>query len=399
MRVGDTARVEPVSSDDGGTARRRSGGSGARYSDRYFGTAGRPSPGTGVAPASSTSRAGDDDFATGRRTDPDSTGVDSVGGPLPPDPVGTSQRTARAWYVHPVARLSLVAALVVGAVAGAYGWEQWRDRQVEIAARSTADVQSDVVMVGPGADWSSIVLSVRLFNEGTHPLILADVRAVDPRLTLAEAEFDPVEIGPDSSGQTLVTFEVDCDITQDTAEQPLLAADDQPGDGVVAQLFAVDGSEHEYDLPITGFGPDLGTFLTDQCGTVTNEPTFREAFPDIVAIEPLGADAVAATLLVSTWLGQEPAVPNIVAVEPSDLGFAVSWDSARVIERPTRGGVELTATWTVRDCAAALVATESGMALRITGQMPADDRTTTITAPAPADLVLELIRLAERTCR
>lgn len=66
---------------------------------------------------------------------------------------------------------------------------------------------------------------------------------------------------------------------------------------------------------------------------------------------------------------------------------------------PVPGGAHFTVSWAVADCAAALVASEDDMLLRVTGQMPLDERTTTITTPPSLDLALELVRLSDRVCR
>lgn len=353
----------------GGPARSRPSGSDARYADRYFGSAVRGGP------------------------DPESTDAVAREVPAPvPDETGTDPRALAAppWHSHAAARAALVGALFVGAFGGAYGWDRWHDRELELAARAAVDITSDVTVFGTGPDGRSTTLSIRVHNEGTYPVTLTGLRPADPRLAPARAGFDPVAIEPGSSDVVLARYDYACD-------RPVEEGGDR-GD-VVAQLRAADGTEHDRGLRVTGLGPDFATYVTEQCIFFRSEqPTFEQTFRDIIDAGPLGEDAVTANLLVNTFADDPGAVPNIVDLQSRGGAFLASWDPASLVANPETGGAEITVTWTVGDCAAALVADENAMMIRLTGQMPSEDRTTTIGIAPSTGLIVQLVRLAERVC-
>lgn len=357
----------------------RPAGSGARYADRYFGSAGRgrPDPETidivaGQAPAPLT----------------DETGIDPHA--LEPPP----------WHAHAAARVALIGALVLGAIGGAYSWDQWQDRQVEIAARASVDVRPRVTVLGSQVD--TVTLAVRLENDGTHPVTITGLVPVDPRLTLApdEPDFEAIDIDPGASDTALVTFGYDCASDDSTAAGTTIEGstgqDVEDTDAVVVRLRAADGSEHDRSLPVDGFGVDFGTYLTNQCGMRGDQPTFMDLYPQVLEADPLGEDAVSARVHFSSWAGPHGPEPSIVAVEAAGTAFSAALDADSV--GADQDGTNITVTWTVADCTAALAADDGDMTLRVTGQMPIDDRTTTIGIPPSTGLVVELVRLAERTC-
>jgi len=357
--------------NSGERARVRGAYSGARYADRYFGAA---------------------------RSVAEPETIDLVAGEVPaqpPDETGTDPRAPvlSPWHAHPVARATVVGALIVGALGGAYGLEQWRDREADLAARAAVDITSDVTMRRPGQD--TIALSVQLHNEGPYPVTLTGLDPGDPRLTVAEGDFDAIDIEPGAMGTALVTFDYDCDAAWATEDDERDERDERD-DAVVAHLRAVDGSDHDRDLSMAGLGVDFASFMSSQCGWQARQPTFSESYPELLDATPLGEDAVAASVLFH--MGPGSPLPNIVDVQAGRSAFVASWDGD-FFGHGEAGSAAITVTWTVGDCEAALVADEYDMVLRVTGQLPADDRTTTISAPPSTGLVAELVRLTERTCR
>lgn len=374
-------------------------GSRARYGDRYFGlgrpvpTSERPEP-----PARPGARYGDRYLAKAPATG--EVAIEQVatdGPPVPVDETGTAPRLARPWHAHPSARVALVGALVLGAIGGAYSWDQWQDRQVELAARASVDVRPRVTVLGSQVD--TVTLAVRLENDGAYPVTVTGLQPVDPRLTLApdEPDFEAIDIDPGASDTALVTFGYDCARDDPTAEGST-NQDAEGTDAVVVHLRAADGSEHDRSLPVDGFGVDFDTYLTNECGIrEADQPTFVDLYPQVLEAAPLGPEAVSARVHFSSWAGPDVPEPNIVAVESTGTAFSASLDADSLGTDP--GGAHITVTWRVADCAAALVADDGDMTLRVTGQMPIDDRTTTITPPPSTGLVVELVRLTERVCR
>jgi len=169
-------------------------------------------------------------------------------------------------------------------------------------------------------------------------------------------------------------------------------------DAVVAHVRAVDGTDHDRDLSIDGLGVGFSSFLTNECAFQTSQPRFIDSYPELIDAAPLGEDAVTVGVRFNTFRGPEGPLPNIIDVRSRGTAFVASLDMESLVT-PVPGGPDISVTWTVGDCAAAFVANESDMVLRVTGQLPIDDRTTTINAPPSTGLVVELVRLTERTCR
>lgn len=338
-----------------------------RYSDRFFGP--DAPPGTGRLPAD---QPGDLVAATDLPAEP-MEARDFLPPPTPP------------WHAHPVARGALVAALIVGASAGAYGWDQWRDRQSEIVARSSVDLSSEVMMFSFDPGLSTVTLSVRVRNDGPLPLTLSAVTPIDPRLSLVTEEFKAVELAPDQDFVKVLNLALDCDAPADREA----AAE---GEALVAHLRTVDGGEHEKRLSMNGLGLGYPTGLTEPCSYGPQQATFRDIYPETIQVARVSPDAVSAVVRLHTnWPDQSdvPAVDTVTA--PTDA-FDVTWEA----DSPGAGFITL--TWSVGDCSQALTADDRQMRVELTGRMPTEDSPTQTTADASPTLIVELVRLAERVC-
>lgn len=347
---------------------------GPRYSDRFFG----PDAVAGV-----------DESAPQEQLDL----VAATDLPTPPlEQVGHQPPPAPPWHSSWGARLAVVGALVVGAGAGAYGWDRWRDREVETAMRSSVDVSSEVLMFGFDPGQSDVTLSVRLRNEGQLPLLLTGVTPVDPRLSLITDVFKAVELAADQDFVKVLRFDLNCDAQASTDP----AVDEEV---LVAHLRTVDGSEHRETLSMNGLGLGYPTGLTEPCSYGGRlAATFRDIYPETTQVQRVGSDAVAAVIMLygNSEEPQEPQEPEVVEVESPTPAFQATWEP--VVDDSRAGAAVLTVTWSVLDCAQALTADDRHMSLELTGRMPQEEHPSMTTAyPSPA-LMIELVRLAERVC-
>jgi len=284
--------------------------------------------------------------------------------------------------------LVVVLALVVGVAAGAYGWDRWRDQEVETSARASVDVSSEVLIFGFEPELDKVTLSVRVRNDGPYPITLTAVTPVDPRLRLLTDEFKPVELSPAEDFVKVLNLGLDCDAAKD----PDSAAE---GETLDAHLRTVDGAEHQERLSMNGVGLGFPSGLTEQCTYVGQYGGFRDIFPEPTAVERVGLDAVSAVVLLHTNSDDQLERPEVVEVTAPTGAFEVRWEAVGELGAPTG---HIMVTWSVLDCALALTADDRQMSVDLRGRMPADDGFSAITAYPSPTLIVELVRLAERVC-
>jgi len=345
----------------------------ARYSDRFFGPDGTSRP-----PAE---RADEIDLIEPSGDPPRSAEPGSL------EVVESRPAPEKPWYTARLAWAALVGAVLLGAAAGAYGWDAWRDRQVEIVARSTVDVNIDASMVDFAPEGGGTSYSVRVRNDGTFPITFTGVAALDPRLRLQAEEFTPTELAPDEDVVRAVRFDYDCQ----SSREP----DAESRDALAVQLRTVDGGEHQERLAVTGGTMQMSS-LSDQCSYFQQVSTsLTDAYVEITNVEQASDTAVSASVFVHAYDNPAQEVPEIQEVTAQTPAFSVSFEAAAALRE---NAPLFTVTWAVADCQQALVAGELDMSLSITGQMPGQERSSIATAYPTPDLAAALARLAERAC-
>lgn len=340
---------------------------GARYSDRFFGSAAaRDAEGAGAG------------------------GTSGGAGERRPEDWIESLPTRR--NVHRLIATSVVAGVLAGAVTGAYGWELRRDREAAALARSTLDVRVEAAVFSSSSDEEGIAVSVRTFNDGAHPVALEAVTRIDERLVLAGESFHVESIAAGDDGATIVHFGLAC------------AAGPGSGSGEPAlrvKVRTVDRDVHFVDVAVTAYGGSFDLFLSERCNALAYAPTFQDVSVDVVGVDQVGADAVTSTISLSYNDVRDDPVLEVLEVASTSAAFVVGWDETLRLE-PSTGSGRLITTWSVRDCARALGASEADMTLQVTGRLgwrlapvPA---LITISPVPTADLAAELVRLAQRVC-
>jgi len=350
---------------------------GARYSDRFFG------PDAAAEPAAPPSRAETVDvISPAEGTQRHLSAGDAHERPGEPP-----------WHAQRSARAALAAAMVLGAVGGAYGWDQWRDQQAASLARSTVNVSSDASVLDFGPDGAELTLSVRVQNDGAHPVKLHGFRPLDPRLTRADPESKPVELAPAEDTVEVMSLDVDC---QSDGKRP----SGEQGDAVAAQVTTVDGAAHEVRVAAFGLGGgSLTNFLSERCSYLIHSGTFQDSYPEVLTVERSGPDEVSTLVVLQSNGPADEEVPEIHAVNSPSAAFTARWDVAATDERLNNRSSALTVVWSVRDCVRALEARDADMELEITGRLPSDESPSSVTGYPTPGLVAELVRLSESVCR
>lgn len=362
---------------------------GARYSDRFFGP---------DAPRGGPPGAGDQDAVplSGRPAGPASVGreeLDLVGGSQPayketdqfdPPP---GRAIDRPWHAQPLARAALVVALLVGAVGGAYGSERWRVHQAEVAAQGVVEMTSEAFLLdvdhGPERNLS---MSVRLENTGAYPITLLGFSPVDLRMAASDPDIEPVELSPSEDFVEVMHFGVHCEAdTSGTGITNNMA--------VVAEVQTLSGDKHVETVPTTGIASSLGSFLQDQCSYP--EVGFPDIYPEVVTVQQVGTDVVAAQVVLHSYSDAE--LPLVESLSTPSDAFTATLEGS-LGDTPASGVRLITARWSVLDCAEALTAGEQDMRFEVRGRLPTEDAISTTTGYPTPDLVAELVRLSERVC-
>ena len=319
-------------------------------------------------------------------------GVPNEGTPAASPLEDMVERRARPPRPHRLMVISVASGLVVGAAAGAYGWEQWRDREADASARSTVDIRAQGTVHTARPDEPEIAVSVRTYNDGAHPVALTALAASDARRVPTDHDFHVASIAAGEDNVTFMHFKITC------------ARDAEPSPGAAdlrAQVRTVDGNVHNADVAVTAYGGSLERYLSDWCNAAAYSQTFQDVFVDVVAVDPLGADAVASTVLFSYNDTRQDPQLEILELGSTSAAFTATWDDTVLLEPSTGSGTAIV-TWSVRNCEHALASSEADMTLDVTGRLtprsePTDAPTTRTVVPT-ADLAAELARLAQRVC-
>jgi len=340
----------------------------ARYSDRFFG------PDAESGSSADQGRAEEIEL------------VEPMGSPTPsPEVVESPPAPDRPWHASGAARWALVATLALGAVAGAYGWDVWRDRQNELIAQSTVDVSSNVLMLGAGSSQAEVSLNVRIANNGAHAVTLTGIQPLDTRLEPLVERLQPVEIEPGDDFARVLEFGLDCGSPRSSVGSG--------NEALMAQLTTIDRAEHEVRLTIEYAGLGYSPSLTEQCSY--SQEGFQALFPEVRSVAT--APTAVTSLIIVHSGGGAPERLLIEDVSPQNPAFGTSWELAPTDEwidnSPT-----LIVTWSVAQCERALTAGASDMMLDISGRMPTDDGSSVVPAYPSPDLTAELVRLSERAC-
>lgn len=344
---------------------------GARYSDRFFG----PDPaGRGAAP-------GADPIG------PEAFHLPPTGDPEPPDHIESPSRRPRRSYRLPA--VVAAASLVVGAAAGAWGWEHWRERQADAQARAAVDVTAaaSINSVSPGQ--TELALAVRLRNDGPYALTLTALTPLDDRLRPIGDGFEAVLIEPGAESVEHLDVELAC-AAPDGART---GAVEEP---VLAHLSTAAGGTSTLPVPGSAYGGSFDLFVAELCSAASWRPTFRDVQLETLTVELLGADALLVQVAVySNGIGiDEP--PEVLDVTAAGGAFVAVRDSSLDGE-PLTGVRQITVRWSVGGCDRALVAGEDEMTLTVTGRLGGGTPRAVLAPPSPG-LVAELVRLAERVC-
>lgn len=352
---------------------------GNRYADRFF-----ERPGSGpetvdlgaVRPADAVSGAGDG----GQR-----------------DHRGPDDDHDRPWHASVVARVSLVAALVVGAAGGAYGLERWREHQATVAERSEVDLLAWAGQVAY-ADNDRIEVAFRFGNEGAHPIVIRDLHLENPRMDTVVPP-RPVTVGPGERADQVVSLELVCDGESAGAGWAGPGAGWGPGPGpvteqpvVVVEVETVDGQVVRRTVP-AAVGTEVTSMVMYSCSQDEMEVSFSSSYAQL-AVEEQGDPSVVGATITIDLLAAPPEV-DIDAVRMSTDGFAIIAEPA--VANSSSSQTSIAIDIRVADCASAVVSEESDMSIFVDGRLEGTNPGTIMIEPS-AGLALALARLASSVC-
>jgi hypothetical protein len=288
--------------------------------------------------------------------------------------------SGRAWHESWSARLALVAALVVGVVAGGFGLDRWRSYEATVAARSAVDLFASVSTM-EYSDADKISIGVRYRNDGEHDLKIRDVRLDTNRAVLIE-DPEPLSIEPGQTEAHILALRAECDEGRASGESPPLDIEVETVDGTV-----------RHEVIDIGLASELVGWLSYTCESLAYRPSFAETHAEVVSVTPSEDASVIAEIFFAADESEEVTVDSI---ETNTAAFALEY----ILGHPSSGGdfpPIITLVVRVNDCAVALEATERDMTLVINGSYAGSTPGNLTVAPTAA-LAAELIRLAERSC-
>lgn len=293
------------------------------------------------------------------------------------------------WHQSGALRLTLVFAVLVGAGGGAFGWDRWRAHQADVVARHAIDLVTSASTATSYPSGDVLEATLRYRNEGEHPILIREV-AFDTDSLVPVDEPDPLTVAPGATEEQDISVRAVC--PTDGGGGVGYWPDDTPR--LVVQAETVDGAVREHRLP-SGLPFNVVEWMSYTCDRAQYTPVFTESYTEIMSVIP-GDDGATVRADFQVGFGDEVVDVHVEAVETSTPAFVVDFAMASAPSVPTFSA-SLVATFRVQDCAAALAATEADMTLAVTGAVGATQPGTTYVWP-DADLAVELLRLAGRTC-
>jgi hypothetical protein len=288
------------------------------------------------------------------------------------------------WHHSWAARLALVAALIVGVGAGAYGWERWREREAEIAARSVIDLSASALTLNYAGE-TEVTVAVDYQNSGPHEIVISDARFDTDHLALTRAP-DVLEIAAGETGTHILQLQAEC---ENGFPEPM---DELP---LVVTIETVDGTVHEHVIDHLPTDFEIRDWYSYACAVGAYELSFSETYADFTAVTR-SPDGLAVQTRVS--FGFRPGTRvQIDDVAARSAAFVVDHTSEVPGSNPSFIGPFITEEYRVGDCQIALNATENDMALVIVGAVE-DSKPSALSAYPTPELAIELSRLAYTSC-
>ena len=299
------------------------------------------------------------------------------------DELGPERAPGRRWYDSWAARLAVVAALLIGTGGGAYGWDRWRTYEAAAAARGTVDLVVTVSTLSY-TERDQVSIGVRYRNEGTHEVVIRDVRLDTDRATVL-AGSTLLTIGPGASEAHVLDLRAQCrDVDAPAGVAPPLVIEVEAADGTVSDKI-IDAS-----LPT-----DIVSWLDYTCQELSYQPSFGELYAEVVDVTRIEDGAVVRAEIIF-HSGYDTDAPEITAVEAGSVAFTVEYtlgDAGSSSGFPSM----ITVAFRVNNCVVARDANDLDMTISVSGSY-AGTSPGRLRVPPSASLAAELVRMTERAC-
>lgn len=296
------------------------------------------------------------------------------------DQEGIEPRPARlGWGL----RLALVAVLVVGAVAGAYGWERWRVHEADLVARGAVELVASAVTLDYAAD-DQIALALRYRNVGEYTIVVRDV-GFDTERLVAISDPELLQIAPGGSATHVVKAQAQCPEGGDgLIDQPRLVLD----------ALTVDGTTTDEVIDL-GLNAEVMQWLTYACQAQMHESTFAQSYAEVTTVTP-SDDGTAVRAVVEFGVEADDEL-QIEAVQALTGAFSVVYTVGDMSSSTSFHAPPITLVFRVADCTLAQSATDADMSPTVTGSINDGESGLLVIFPT-ATLAVELVRLTERSC-
>lgn len=283
----------------------------------------------------------------------------------------------RRWHQGWAARFAVVAALVVGAGAGAFAWDRWESYEAGVAARGTIELVASATPLNYPTE-NEITVAMRYRNDGEHKVVVREVR-LDSSQAVIVGDPRVLTIAPGTSETHMLDVRAQCDDDADRLiERPLLAVEVETVDGTVRTV--------RIDSNLTS---EILDWLQYACAR-PYEPTFAESYAEVVETTPsVDGTSLEARLVLGSGDGRDVTVSSIEAMS---YAFTVE-----LVRDGDAGSSEFTIIFRVRECILARDSSDLDMTVRVKGSYDGG-APGQIAVPPTATLAAELVRLAERSC-